>query len=135
MSQENVETAQQQVDAVNRRDADAFVAVVSPDVEWEDSIFWSEGSRTYRGRTEVREWFDHVVVEPWESLLCEAEEILAAADDRVFFGGVLTARGKESGVDTRLHFWSVTWVANGLITRRQVFLERAEALEAAGLSE
>jgi ketosteroid isomerase-like protein len=63
MSQENVEIGLQQVDAVHRRDADTFVATVSPDVEWEDSMFWSEVSRTYRGRAELRKWFNQVVSE------------------------------------------------------------------------
>ena len=135
MSQQNVEIALQQVEAVNQQDADAFVATVSPDVEWHDSAFWSGVSRTYRGRAEVREWFDEVVVEPWERLHCEIKEITEAADDRLFFGGHLTARGKGSGVDTELHFWTVNWIADGKVTQRKVFLERAEALEAAGLSE
>jgi ketosteroid isomerase-like protein len=135
MSQENVEIALHQVEAVNRQDAGAFVATVSPDVEWEDSVFWSEVSRTYRGRAEVREWFNQVVLEPWESLHCGVEEITEAADDLIFFGGLLTARGKDSGVDTELRFWTVNWIADGKVARRKVFLERSEALEAAGLRE
>ena len=135
MSEENLEIALQQVEAVNQQDADAFVATVSPDVEWEDSVFWSEVSRTYRGKAEVREWFNQVVLEPWENLHCGVEEITEAADDLIFFGGLLTARGKDSGVDTELRFWTVNWFADGKVARRKVFLERAEALEAAGLSE
>jgi ketosteroid isomerase-like protein len=135
MSEENVEVALQQVEAVNRQDADAFVATVSPDVEWEDAVFWSEVSRTYRGRAEVREWLNQVILEPWESLHCGVEEITEASDGLIFFGGLLTARGKGSGVDTELHFWTVNWIADGKVTRRKVFLQRDEALEAAGLPE
>jgi ketosteroid isomerase-like protein len=135
MSQENVELALQGVEAFNRRDVDAFVATLSPDVEWEDSVFWTEPVRTYRGRAEFREWFNRVVVEPWESIHIEVEEITEAPDDRVFAGSQLTARGKGSGVDTQIHAWTVLWLTNGKITRRQVFLDRDQALEAAGLSE
>ncbi len=135
MSEENVEIILRGVEAANRRDADAFVADLSPDVEWENSIFWSEGSRTYRGIGELREWFNQVVIEPWETLRIEIEEITEAPDDRVFFGMLLTARGKDSGVDTRQHAWSVQWFAGGKVTRRKVFLDRAEALEAAGIQE
>jgi hypothetical protein len=39
VSRENVEIALQQVEALNRPDVDAFVALVSPDVEWEDAVF------------------------------------------------------------------------------------------------
>ena len=130
---ELVELLLQEVDAVNRGDADAFAATVSPEVEWEDSLYWSDVPRTYRGRAEVREWFNEAVVEPWETLQCGIEEA-QEADDRIFFGGLLTARGRD-GVETQLHFWSVTWVTSGKATRREVFRERADALKAAGLEE
>jgi ketosteroid isomerase-like protein len=133
MSQENVEVARQGIEAFNRRDVDAFLSLVSPDVEWEDSGFWSEPSRTYRDKAELREWFNRVVVEPWDSLHVEVEEITEAADDRVFFEALLTTRGKGSGVETQIRGWSVVWITNGKVTRRQVFLDREEALEAAGL--
>jgi len=135
MSEENVDVLRASIEAVNRQDADAFVATVAPDVEWHDSAFWSEVSRIYRGKAEVREWFNQIVLEPWESLHCGVEEITEAPDDRIFFGGLLTARGEGSGVDTELRFWTVNWIADGKITRRKVFLDKAEALEAAGLPE
>jgi nuclear transport factor 2 (NTF2) superfamily protein len=56
MSQETVEIALQQVDAFNRRDVEGVVACASPKVEWEDSMFWTEDVRIYRGRAELREW-------------------------------------------------------------------------------
>jgi len=53
----------------------------------------------------------------------------------VFFGGLVTTRGKDSGVETQVHGWTVVWLADGKITRRQVFLDRDEAVGAAGLRE
>jgi ketosteroid isomerase-like protein len=134
MSEENVEIVLQQMDAFNRRDPDAFVALLSPDVEWEDPTFWSEGARTYHGRAEVREWLNRIL-EPWDSIHIKANEIAQTSDDQVFVDGVLTGRGKTSGVETELRIWAVAWFAKGLCTRRRVFRERSEALEAAGLSE
>ena len=58
----------------------------------------------------------------------------AASDDRVFFEGLSTGRGKGGGVDTELHFWAVFWFEDGTVAKRQVFWSRDEALEAAGLS-
>ena len=133
MSQENVEIAQQHIEAYNRVDVDALVALVSPDVAWEDAVFGSEPVRVYRGKAEVREWFSKVI-EPWASFHIEVEET-EAVDDRVFLGGVLTTRGKGSGVETEARGWFVLWVADSKITRRQVFLDRNEALEAAGLRD
>ena len=134
MSQENVEIVRQAVEAFNREDADAFVALAGPNVEWEDAIFWSGVTRTYRGREELREWFNQVL-EPWESLHVEVEEITEAANDGVFYCLFLTGRGKGSGVDTELRVWAVNWFADGKVSRRRVFRERDGALEAAGLRE
>ncbi len=134
MPQETVEIIAQQVDAFTRQDAEEFVATVSPDVEWEDAMFWSEPRRIYRGRQEIREWFVRAVVEPWESFHVEVEEIIDAGEELVIAGGLLTVRGRGSGVETQTHGWSVFWFEGGLISRRRIFLERAEALEAAGLS-
>ena len=135
MPQHNEGIIAQGADAWTRQDAEAFVATVSPDVEWEDAMFWSEPRRIYRGRQELQEWFVRAIVEPWESIHMEVEEIIDAGEDRVIAGGLLTARGRGSGVETRTHGWSVFWFESGLITRRRVFLERAEALEAVGLTE
>ncbi len=134
MSEENVELVYEAADAFNRQDVDAFVATASSDVEWDDAIFWSGVSRTYRGRAELRDWFNQVL-EPWESIHVEVEEI-SDADDRVFFDLVINARGKESGVEAPgLRVWCVVWIANREVTRRRVFRERPDALEAAGLRE
>jgi len=47
----------------------------------------------------------------------------------------VTARGKGSGVETQVRGWQVCWFADGMITRRKIFLDRDEALQAAGLRE
>jgi ketosteroid isomerase-like protein len=133
MADDKVEIVRRVVDATNRRDADAFVAALSPDVEWEDNLFWTEAGRTYRGAGEVREWLNQVW-EPWETLHMEALEITPAGDSRLFVGFELTARGKESGAETRARFWTVSQIADGKIRTRHAFRDRARALEAAGLA-
>jgi ketosteroid isomerase-like protein len=134
MSDENVEIVRRVVEATNKRDADAFVAALSPDVEWEDNLFGTEGGRTYRGTAEVREWLNEVW-QPWASLQMEALEITPAPDGRVFVEFELTASGRESGAETHARFWTVSRIADGRIRTRQTFGDRSEALEAAGLTE
>ena len=134
MSQENVELGLRNLDAFNRRDVDAFVALLSRDVVWEENPVLPGLRDVYRGRAEVREWMA-AVLEVFENLQGEVVEITDLGDDRVFAEAVLTARGKESGVPVDLRFWMVLWFAESEITRRQVFWTRDQALEAAGLSE
>jgi ketosteroid isomerase-like protein len=133
VSREDEEIVRRVIDATNRGDADAFVANLSPDVEWEDDLFGTEGGRTYRGTEEMRDWLRQVW-EPWESLHMEADEIVSASAGRVVVGFELTASGKESGAETRARFWTVCGIADGKIRTRRTFRDRDEALEAAGLS-
>jgi ketosteroid isomerase-like protein len=138
MSEENVEVVLEGVDALNRRDPDAFIACVHPDVVWEVSGEVSPFFQgIYRGRAEAREWFEKAFLEGsvWETFHAEVEEIEASDDGRVFLGVFVTARGRGSGVETEAHAWQVCWFADGKIARRQIYLTRDEALEAAGLRE
>jgi ketosteroid isomerase-like protein len=136
MSEETVEVIREAVDALNRRDPDAFIAFLSPDVEWEERGDVLPGLRgVYRGRAEVREWFEEAFLEVWESFHLEVEEMTEASDGRVFQGWGFSARGRGSGVATELRGWNVFWLADGRVARRQLFWARDEALEAAGLSE
>ena len=135
MSEENIDAILNAVEALNRRDADAFVAGVSPDVEWETNPEMVGLGGSYRGRAGVRQFFEQLFgLETWESIHVEVGEIIEAGDDRVLVGMLAKARGRGSGVPTELHLWQVLRFAEGLITRRQVFWTRQEALEAAGLT-
>src|SRR5215212_8416585 len=95
MSQENVEVVLEGVDALNRRDPDAFIGCVHPDVVWEVSGEVSPYLQgIYRGRAEVRGWFEKSVLEIWQSFHAEVEEITETNDGQVFLGVLVTARGR-----------------------------------------
>ena len=75
-------------------------------------------------------------MELWESLHVAVEEITEVPEDRVFFGFLLTARGRGSGAETELRGWQVLSFADGKLARREgPFWARDQALEAAGLEE
>ena len=133
MSDENVEVVRRAIDAVNRGDLDAWLGFLSPEVAWE-SLPLVGFRDVYRGRAEAREWLEQLL-EVSEEAHVEIEEITALSDDRVLIVSRVTGRGRASGVPVERLSWEVSWLADGLITRRQVFWTRDEALEAAGLSE
>jgi ketosteroid isomerase-like protein len=134
MSEENVEIVRQAIEAFNRRDLDAFLTFISTDAVLEENPDFPGLRDTYRGRAEVREWFDEIL-EVVETLHNEIVEVTELSHDRVFTENVVTGRGKGSGVPLELRYWAVYWVAGGKIARRQVSWDKGEALEAAGLSE
>ena len=132
MSEENVEIVRKVIDAVNRGDMDAWLGFLSPEVVWE-SLPLVGFRDVYRGRAEAREWIEQLL-EVFEEAHVEIEEITALSDDRVLIVSRVTGRGRGSGVPVERPSCEVSWLADGLITRRQVFWTRAEGLEAAGLS-
>jgi ketosteroid isomerase-like protein len=135
MSEENVELARKAIDALNRGDLDAWLAFLSPDVVWEALPGVPGLGELYRGRAEVREWIEQLFELAEGGIHTEIEQLTDLGDDRVFLAIVLTARGRGSGVPFEMPNWEVIWFAEGLVTRRQIFWTRDEALEAAGLSE
>jgi ketosteroid isomerase-like protein len=134
MSEDNVHIARENVEAFNERNIEAFLALLHPDVEWDDSDGFPGLQGVYRGRTGVRKWWE-AFREAWESFHGEVEETTEGTDGRVLLQVLGTARGRASGVETELRTWFVLWIADGKITKRQIFWSRDEALEAAGLRE
>src|SRR6185295_7605734 len=60
MSQENVELGYQTMDAFNRRDLDAFLALMDHDVETVPRTTALEGEN-YRGHDGVRRWWNQLL--------------------------------------------------------------------------
>ena len=132
MSEENVEVVRKVIDAFNRGDLNAWLGFLSPEVVWE-SLPLPGFRDVYRGRAEAREWIG-LLLEVFDFHL-EIDELTALNDDRVLMAASARGRGRGSGLPLERLSWEVVWLADGLITRRQVFWTRDEALEAAGLSE
>jgi hypothetical protein len=131
MSQENVERHHQMIDAFNRRDLDAFLALMDADVESEPRLAFMEGS--FQGHDGVRRW--------WRSLLDAfpdfTAEIVELRDLGEITLGAVRIRGHGAGSETPLDqgLWQVGRWRNGKCVWRKTFETKAEAFEAAGLSE
>jgi ketosteroid isomerase-like protein len=134
VSQENVELIRALNEAANQIDIDAGAALLAPDVVWEENAELPGLKNVYRGRDEFRRWAEQML-EVFESPHQELDRITELSGNRVFTESALTAQGKGSGVPAELRYWTLYWIKNGKIARRQVFWNRAEALEAAGLRE
>jgi ketosteroid isomerase-like protein len=88
---------------------------------------------TYLGRERIAEYM-RGFLEPWSRITIEAEDFTDAGDSVVVAvrqAGV----GEESGAATELRYFQVWSFRGRKVIRLENFRERAEALEAAGLSE
>ena len=135
MSQENVEAFKRAIDAYNRRDIDAFLEGIDPEVELHGALqaLLESEATVYRGHEGVRQWVRDID-EAVADIRLDLPEIRDLGD-RIVAIGRLRARGKASGAETESPFGCVVEWKNGKATRVLSFLDPKEALEAAGLSE
>jgi ketosteroid isomerase-like protein len=134
MSEEDVEIVRRYVDAFNRRDRDAFLALLDPQFEGIPPSDWPE-STPVRGHEAAWD-FGLELEEPWQEGGGEITELIGAGNDRTVMGIAARRAGKASGVDLgKFEAWAVISFRGGRIVRLEWFLDRSEALEAAGLSE
>ncbi|HKH14499.1 MAG TPA: nuclear transport factor 2 family protein [Solirubrobacterales bacterium] len=135
MSQENVETFKRAADAYNRRDIDALLRELDPEVEWRSAILMPLGreARVHRGDQSVREGLRDLY-EALSEFHVEYSEIRDLSDRIVGIGRV-RIRERHRGVEIESPLISVIDVKDGKGIRVWNYLDPKEALEAAGLSE
>ena len=129
MSQENVDNLCRGFEAYGRGDFDEVLDYLDPDV-----VYQQAGPEpAVRGRDAVRAAWERWEAE-WDEMERTSEEIIDAGDhliQAIHFRG----RGRGSGVEVEGRFFQVYTVKDGKTVRWEEFSDRAEALEAAGLSE
>ncbi len=131
MSQENVELVRQAMEALLRRDRDAWFAIHDEDFEIVAVRDWPETG--VRGREAAWD-FNMRIRDSFEWTPREVERVDAGAD-KVLAHLRYDARGVESGAEVELDQWFVATVREGKILRLQWFTDGVEAREAAGLRE
>ena len=132
MSKENVEIVKRAIDAFSRGDADAFADLTTPDLEWTTGLGAIEGE-IFRGREGVETYFGRLGT-AWDEFRLLPDEFRDFGDV-VLVLGRLEGRGRGGGVPIDSPVGAVWDLRGGEIWRLRAYLDRAEALEAAGLSE
>jgi hypothetical protein len=152
MSQENIEVVGRYIEAVDRalqaywrepRSAEErlnagelgpegveLASLVHPNVEWKTALT----GVTYRGYVGMSKGFDQLVdaAQDYRVTLTQAEDL---GGSRVLAVVEVSMRGKSSDIDVNAMIFSLVTLGDGLITRMDEYLERRDALKAAGLRE
>jgi len=131
MSQENVELVRRWIEAYNRRDMEALNRLDDPDFEFR-SIFVGIES-LFRGPEGLDAYFKALDDAYDRFLLVPSDFIDAGA--AVLMVASVDWRGKESGAQGDTPIVAAFWLRAGKVFREETFTDRAEALEAVGLSE
>jgi ketosteroid isomerase-like protein len=134
MSEENVEIVRRAIAASVSEppDADALAALMHP--EHVLTTDWGVETEAYHG---VRGYLASIAETgaPWQSWRQEIERMLDAGENRVVVFARLVAVGRQSAAPVEDPWAMTVTLRDGKITSSQVFLDRDEALDAAGLSE
>src|SRR5262245_23303426 len=131
MSEVNLdELARNAIDAFNTGDTDRLLSMCDPEIEF----FSPSEQRTYRGFDGVARYMDDLAA-VMEEFHMELQRLLDAGNDRVVVLYRMVAQGAGSGVPVNQEVGAVWQLRNGKLRRGELYLDHAEALEAAGLSE
>src|SRR3954452_11116599 len=135
MSQENVESFKRFADANNRRDVEAMLAELDPEVEWQSAVLGSLGGEAtlHRGHDGIREMLRDLY-EAFSEFRVEFSDVWDL-DDRVVAFGRWVTRGEGSGIETTPPLASVVDFRDGKAIRVRSYLDPKDAIEAAGLRE
>jgi ketosteroid isomerase-like protein len=130
MSRENVEVVRRVYELAEARGVEGLLELAADDVVWvSDPRF--PGGGTHTGKESVRRWLGKLWI--YDEVSVEVEEIIDL-DHRAL--GITGFRGVTADAPPVDWPWCHLFeFRGGLITQVQSFLDRAEALEAAGLSE
>jgi ketosteroid isomerase-like protein len=132
MSQENVEIVRRLIEAWNSNEQDEAIAIVDPGVVI-DATRRRVNPKTYTGRQGMRRMLADTH-EVWEEFRMEPDEVRDAGD-RVVAIGRWVGKGKDSGIEVQQPVADVFTLHDRRVIRLELgFTDRAEALEAAGLS-
>jgi ketosteroid isomerase-like protein len=133
VSQENVDIVRRFADCWVRRDWDEMAELVDPNVEAHGTVGGVEEGRVRRGVSEIRRDYENVE-EIWDEHRIEIERLVDAGD-RVVILQREYQRGKTSGAELTVDAAVIVDLRNGRIVRVQGYMDRAEALEAAGVRQ
>ena len=131
MSQENVEVVERAISAINERDVEAYLALCNPDIELINQIAAIEGPN--KGEEGIRGFFESIN-EAATKFELGIEGLQPLKGNRVL-GSLILHLETAGGFRQRQPLTNLYELEDGRLSRVRVFSDRAEALEAAGLSE
>jgi ketosteroid isomerase-like protein len=117
----------------SRGDLDATLDLIADDARWEPSGKFIGSGQTYEGHEGVKRFWA-LFREPWQDISMEPVEFTKIDDSRVLTRTRFRGVGSASGIVTETELFAVWGIEGGKVTSYQSFGERADALQAVGLS-
>jgi ketosteroid isomerase-like protein len=134
MSQENVEIVRDSFAAFAARGLDGWAKFWDADINWRAIEGAPDDVGEMQGLAAVRRYFQEWL-DMFDDITNVPEELLDVGDDRVVAVQHATARAKMSGAETELRYAVVFTLRDAKIVRAREYIDREQAVEAAGARE
>jgi ketosteroid isomerase-like protein len=145
MSQENVEIVRRIYAALDVSvpgsvgtvsvPTEPFGKLIDPQIEWNGPREFPDLAEPHYGYEGVKQYL-RTIAEVLDDYRMVPERFIDASDDCVLVFSREGGRGKGSGAEVQTHLTAHLWtLKDGKTVRMQSYWERADALEAVGLSE
>jgi ketosteroid isomerase-like protein len=128
-----VEIAKRGVDAFSKRHIDEYAETFTADYEWVGALLGAVEGGSYRGREGLARYFRESE-ETWRELNVSAKEFRDLGDTVLVLGRI-EGGGRSSGVRVDTPYTMIVEFREGKISRSRSYLDHAEALRVAGLTE
>jgi ketosteroid isomerase-like protein len=132
MWQENVETVERAIAAINARDLDGYLACCTENVELVTPL--APLGAEYVGAEGIRRFFTDIG-DVGPDFRIEVHSVEAVGEDNVIAYMRAGSTGRASGIAIGRESTNVYDLADGKIKRVRIFWDNSEALEAVGLAE
>jgi ketosteroid isomerase-like protein len=132
MSQENLETVERAIAAINARDIDAYLACCTENVELLTPL--APLGAEYVGADGIRQFFTDIE-DVGPDFRIEVQSVQAVGDNNVIAFIWAGSTGRASGIVIGRESTNVYDFADGKIKRIRIFWDHSEALKAVGLEE
>ena len=134
MSQENVEIVWQAIAASTAQPPDLETVYALYDADHVMTTDWGVEQKTYRGAPGFVEAIADLDA-AWHEWRQEVDDVLDAGEKGIVVLLRLRARGRESGVPVDQPWAMAITLRDGKLVTSHTFLDRSDALKAAGLVE
>ncbi|MBV9536599.1 MAG: nuclear transport factor 2 family protein [Solirubrobacterales bacterium] len=111
-------------------DTDELIALIHPECRWEEdqTIGWPGMDPVYLGPAGFRRWVEDLR-DVWEQI--ESTVIGVKEFGEVYVVDTMVGARGQQAIATDWHVYNVIWMREGLVIRRRVFINHAEAVETA----
>jgi ketosteroid isomerase-like protein len=128
-----VEIAERAIDAINRRDLDAYDELFTADCEWFPAMPGIIEGDSFKGREGFADYAAEIA-DTWEESNIVVDEFRGRGN-WVLILHRLEMRGRGGGVPVTARLTALLEFRDGKVSRLRTYFDHDEALRAAGLSE